>query len=112
MNASMTTSRPNVLREHVRLPACVLRDGAVERNIARFQLYAESRGVLLCPHAKTTMSPALFGRQLAAGCWGLTFATCAQLEVARRHGVPRVFYANQLVGAPDIRYVSREGGRR
>ena len=111
MNASMTTSRPNVLREHVRLPACVLRDGAVERNIARFQLYAGSRGVLLCPHAKTTMSPALFGRQLAAGCWGLTFATCAQLEVARRHGVPRVFYANQLVGAPDIRYVCGELAR-
>ena len=101
----------NVLWEHVRLPACVLRDGAVERNIARFQLYAESRGVLLCPHAKTTMSPALFGRQLAAGCWGLTFATCAQLEVARRHGVPRVFYANQLVGAPDIRYVCGELAR-
>ena len=111
MNASMTTSRPNVLREHVRLPACVLRDGAVERNIARFQLYAGSRGVLLCPHAKTTMSPALFGRQLAAGCWGLTFATCAQLEVARRHGVPRVFYANQLVGAADIRYVCGELAR-
>ena len=106
----------NVLGEHVRLPACVLRDGAVERNIARFQLYAESRGVLLCPHAKTTMSPALFGGQLAAGCWGLTFATCAQLEVARRHGVPRVFYANQLVGAPDILYVcgglAREADRR
>jgi len=107
----MTTSQRNVLREHVRLPACVLRDGAVERNIARFQRYAESRGVLLCPHAKTTMSPALFGRQLAAGCWGLTFATCAQLEVARRHGVPRVFYANQLVGARDIRDVCGELAR-
>jgi D-serine deaminase-like pyridoxal phosphate-dependent protein len=105
------TARQNVLREEVRLPACVLRDGAVERNTARFQQYAESRGVLLCPHAKTTMSPALFGRQLAAGCWGLTFATCAQLEVARRHGVPRVFYANQLVGACDIRYVCGELAR-
>ena len=39
---------------------------------------------------------------------GLTFATCAQLEAARRHGVPRVFYANQLVGAADIRYVCGE----
>ena len=64
--------------------------------------------MLLCPHAKTSMSPALFGRQLGAGCWGLTFATCAQLKVARRHGVQRVFYANQLVGAADIRYVCDE----
>ena len=108
MTSMTTAGRPNVLREDLPLPLCVLRDGALERNVARFQRYTESRGVLLCPHAKTAMSPALFGRQLAAGCWGLTFATCAQLQVARRHGVPRVFYANQLVGAADIRYVCGE----
>jgi D-serine dehydratase len=102
---------PNVLREEVPLPACVLRDGALERNIVEFQRYADARGVLLCPHAKTTMAPALFGRQLAAGCWGLTFATRAQLEVARRHGVPRVLLANELVGAADIRYVCGELAR-
>ena len=105
---TMTASHQNVLREDLPLPLCVLRAGALERNITRFQRYTESSGVLLCPHAKTAMSPALFGRQLAAGCWGLTFATCAQLQVARRHGVPRVFYANQLVGAADIRYVCGE----
>jgi D-serine dehydratase len=98
----------NVLREDLPLPVCVLRSGALERNIARFQQFSEASGVLLCPHAKTSMSPALFGRQLGAGCWGLTFATCHQLRVARRHGVQRVFYANQLVGAADIRYVCGE----
>ncbi len=103
-----TASGWNVLREDLPLPLCVLRGGAVERNLARFQHFSEARGVLLCPHAKTSMSPALFGRQLGAGCWGLTFATCAQLKVARRHGVQRVFYANQLVGAADIRYVCDE----
>jgi len=106
----MTATDQNVLREDLPLPLCVLRAAALERNVARFQRYTESAGVLLCPHAKTAMSPALFSRQLAAGCWGLTFATCAQLQVARRHGVPRVFYANQLVGAADIRYVC--GGLR
>jgi len=104
----MTATDQNVLREDLPLPLCVLRAAALDRNVARFQRYTESAGVLLCPHAKTAMSPALFGRQLAAGCWGLTFATCAQLQVARRHGVPRVFYANQLVGAADIRYVCGE----
>ena len=108
MTSMTTAGQQNVLREDLPLPLCVLRDGALERNVARFQRYTESSGVLLCPHAKTAMSPALFGRQLAAGCWGLTFATCAQLQVARRHGVPRVFYANQLVGAADIRYVCGE----
>jgi len=103
-----TASGRNVLREDLPLPLCVLRGGALERNVTRFQRFSEASGVLLCPHAKTSMSPALFGRQLEAGCWGLTFATCAQLEVARRHGVQRVFYANELVGAADIRYVCGE----
>ena len=108
MMVPTTASPRNVLREDLPLPLCVLRATALERNIARFQRYTEESGVLLSPHAKTAMSPALFGRQLAAGCCGLTFANCAQLEVARRHGVPRVFYANQLVGAADIRYVCDE----
>ena len=95
----------NVLREDFPLPVCVLRAAALARNLARFQRFSEDAGVLLCPHAKTSMSPALFGRQLAAGAWGLTFATGAQVRVAREHGVPRIFYANELVGAADIRFV-------
>ena len=98
----------NVLREDLPLPVCVLRAAALERNLARFQRFSEEAGVLLCPHAKTSMSPALFGRQLAAGAWGLTFATGPQVRVAREHGVPRIFYANQLTGAADIRYVCDE----
>ena len=98
----------NVLREDLPLPLCVLRAGALERNIARFQEFSDASGVLLCPHAKTSMTPALFRRQLAAGCWGLTFATMTQVEVGRRHGVQRIFYANQLVGAADIWYVCGE----
>src|ERR1700683_3472542 len=98
----------NVAREDLPLPLCVLRGGALERNIARFQEFSDTSGVLLCPHAKTSMTPALFRRQLTAGCWGLTFATMTQVEVGRRHGVQRIFYANQLVGAADIRYVCGE----
>ena len=98
----------NVLREDLPLPVCVLRAAALERNLARFQRFSEEAGVLLCPHAKTSMSPALFGRQLATGAWGLTFATGPQVRVARAHGVSRIFYANQLTGAADIRYVCGE----
>jgi D-serine dehydratase len=98
----------NILREDVPLPVCVLRAAALERNLNRFQHFSEQAGVLLCPHAKTSMSPALFGRQLAAGAWGLTFATGPQVRVAREHGVRRIFYANQLTGAADIRYVCDE----
>jgi len=107
-SAGTGTTGRNVLREELPLPVCVLRGPALERNLERFQRFTEQAGVLLCPHAKTAMSPALFGRQLAAGAWGLTFATCAQVRVAREHGVQRIFYANQLVGAADIRYICDE----
>jgi D-serine dehydratase len=99
---------PNVLREDVALPACVLRSGELDRNLTRFQRFCDEAGVLLSPHAKTSMSPALFKRQLAAGAWGLTFASVPQVRVARQHGVQRIFYANELVGAGDIRYVCDE----
>ncbi len=98
----------NILREDLPLPVCVLRGSALERNLAEFQRFSEAAGVLLCPHAKTTMAPALFRRQLAAGSWGLTFATGPQVRAARQHGVPRIFYANELVGAADIRHVCAE----
>ena len=99
---------PNILREDLPLPVAVLRGSVLERNLSEFQQFSEAAGVLLCPHAKTTMAPALFRRQLAAGSWGLTFATGPQVRAAREHGVPRIFYANELVGAADIRYVCAE----
>jgi D-serine dehydratase len=98
----------NILREDLPLPVAVLRASVLERNLAEFQQFSEAAGVLLGPHGKTTMAPALFRRQLAAGSWGLTFATGGQVRAARQHGVPRIFYANELVGAADIRYVCSE----
>ena len=68
-SVARTGRRQNVLQD-LPLPLCVLRAGALKRNIVRFQRYADSSGVLLCPHAKTTMSPALFGRQPLRGMLG------------------------------------------
>ncbi|MDB5961723.1 MAG: serine deaminase, partial [Massilia sp.] len=51
---------------------------------------------------KTTMSPQLFGAQLANGAWGITLASATQVRVAQRFGVRRVLLANQLVGRADI----------
>jgi D-serine dehydratase len=98
----------NVLREDLPFPVCVLLEGPLERNIDRLQRFADDAGALLSPHGKTSMSPPLFNRQLAQGCWALTLATCHQLQVARRHGVKRVLYANQLVGAAEVGYVCAE----
>jgi D-serine dehydratase len=61
--------------------------------------------VVLAPHGKTTMSPQLFGAQLANGAWGITLANAVQVQVAYRFGVRRVLIANQLVARSDVRAV-------
>lgn len=84
--------------DDVSLPAMALKATALEHNLAWMQQFAENHGVQLAPHGKTTMTPALFRRQLDAGAWGITLATATQCEAAYRGGVRRMLMANQLVG--------------
>jgi D-serine dehydratase len=96
----------NLLREEVSLPVAVLDQDLMSRNLEWMQRFTAAYGVQLAPHGKTTMAPALFARQLAAGAWGITLATAAQCRVAHAHGVARVLMANQLVGAENLAIVS------
>ena len=75
-------------------------------NIAWMQTFAERHGARLAPHGKTTMTPALFHRQLEAGAWGITLATATQCVAAFEHGVTRLLMANQLVGAANMALVA------
>lgn len=86
----------------ISLPALVLHQRALEHNLAWMQDYAVRHGARLAPHGKTTMTPALFQRQLAHGAWGITMATAVQCTVAYQHGVRRILLANQLVGQPNM----------
>lgn len=88
----------NLLREDVSLPAAVIYNARLENNLSWMQRFAQQRRVRLAPHGKTTMAPALFARQLAAGAWGITLATATQVALAHTYDVPRVLMANQLVG--------------
>jgi D-serine deaminase-like pyridoxal phosphate-dependent protein len=90
-------ARPGLFDAGFSWPVMVIKESAVEHNVAALADYCAERGVSLAPHAKTTMSPQLWERQLAAGAWGLTVATPHQARVLRAHGVPRVFLANELV---------------
>lgn len=96
----------NLLREDVSLPAAVLYRSRLENNLQWMQRFAQKRRVSLAPHGKTTMAPALFARQLAAGAWGMTLATATQVSVAHRFGVRRVVMANQLVGQRNMEIIS------
>ncbi|PPA00995.1 amino acid deaminase, partial [Pseudomonas sp. MWU12-2312b] len=62
----------------VSLPALVLHRDALEHNIRWMQDFVSRSGAELAPHGKTSMVPALFARQLAAGAWGITLATAVQ----------------------------------
>jgi D-serine deaminase-like pyridoxal phosphate-dependent protein len=94
------------LLEGVSLPAAVVFDSALAHNIAWMQRFADDHGAKLAPHGKTTMTPALFRRQLDAGAWGITLATATQCAVAFEHGVKRLLMANQLVGTPNMAIVA------
>jgi len=90
------------------LPLLVLREDAVDHNIAVMAAYCREHGVSLAPHGKTTMAPQLFHRQLEAGAWAITVATVAQARVCHRFGVSRVLLANELLDPAALRWVTQE----
>ncbi|SDI94204.1 amino acid deaminase [Billgrantia gudaonensis] len=97
----------NDLLADVSLPAAVIHEAPLAHNLAWMQRFADDHGARLAPHGKTTMAPALFHRQLAAGAWGITLATAPQCRAAFAHGVTRLLMANQLVGEANMAIVAR-----
>ena len=92
----------NVLAGDLPLPLAVIRRSALAHNVGWMQRYADAAGVRFAPHGKTTMSPQLFERQLAAGAWGLTFATVTQMQAGIAAGARNVLIANQVLDAADL----------
>ncbi len=107
-DAALRHSGWNLLREDLDLPACILRQTAIENNMTWMQELVNDKGALFAPHGKTYMSPKLFHKQLEAGAWAITLATGHQVRVARAFGIGRIFLANQLVGKQFMRYIMNE----
>lgn len=98
----------NVLNGDLPLPTAVLKRSALLHNVRWMRTFTERHGLTLVPHGKTTMSPQLFGLQLAEGAWGITAATAGQVRTYGAFGVRRILMANQLVGAANLRMVFDE----
>ena len=96
----------NILSGDLVLPAAIISLAKLNSNIAWMQSFADDNGVLLSPHGKTTMCPAIFNKQTDAGAWAMTLATSAQVAAAANHGATRVILANQLVGAGNMSVIS------
>lgn len=97
----------NVLNEDVCLPAAVIKKGALENNIAWMQRYADTRGVSLAPHGKTTMTPWIFQQQQKAGAWAVGVGSAWQASIAIVSGVKRVLMVNQLVGKANMQLIAK-----
>ncbi|WP_236822629.1 amino acid deaminase [Andreprevotia sp. IGB-42] len=105
--AAAATLGWNILREDVSLPVAVLRSERIAHNLAWMRDFIATYNVKLAPHGKTTMSPALFHKQLAHGAWGITLANAPQTQAAYHHGIRRVILANQLVGRGNMAIIAR-----
>jgi D-serine dehydratase len=92
----------NVLRGDLPLPLAVIKQEVLQHNLTWMQDFAQSRGVGLAPHGKTSMSPQLFRRQLDAGAWGMTFATVTQARVGVAAGTRACLIANQVFAEVDL----------
>ena len=92
----------NLLRGDLALPLAVLKHSALQHNLHWMRDFCAQRGLHLAPHGKTSMSPQLFHMQLAAGAWGLTFATVFQAAVGAEAGARRIIIANQVVSEADL----------
>ncbi len=106
--SSFVARRPPLFDAGFTWPVMVLRDSAIENNVTVLARWCEAKGISLAPHGKTTMAPALFARQLAAGAWGMTAATPWQVRMYRSWGVRRVFMANELVDVGFVGWLRRE----
>lgn len=86
-------------------PLAVIDDDALTHNIAVMSDYCAAEDVHLAPHGKTTMSPQLIRRQLAAGAWGMTAANVNQAAIMIEAGAERVIIANECVDSAAIGWV-------
>lgn len=89
-------------------PVIALDDSAMRNNLAVMAAWTEARGLQLMPHGKTAMAPALWQRQLDAGCPGITLATMGQVRTARTFGLDSVMLANAVVDARSLRWLAGE----
>ncbi|MEV6977237.1 alanine racemase [Kitasatospora sp. NPDC093806] len=89
-------------------PLLTLDAGALDHNLRTMARWCADAGLALAPHGKTTMAPALWQAQLAAGSHGITLANLPQVRVARAFGVQRVLLANTLLDPAGLGWLAGE----
>lgn len=84
------------------LPRLELEVAALDHNLARMRDWCRERRVDLAPHVKTSMSPQVVWRQLAASGPAVTVATPTQAARAIEWGASEVLIANQVIDTASL----------
>jgi D-serine deaminase-like pyridoxal phosphate-dependent protein len=105
---SFLATRPNLFTSDFQFPIMVVHESALAHNIARMAKYCDGLGVSLAPHAKTTMSPQIAARQVAAGAYALSVANFNQANIFLNFGFKRIFIVNEVVEPSSIREIARQ----
>jgi D-serine deaminase-like pyridoxal phosphate-dependent protein len=92
-------------------PLLTLDAGCLAGNIDAMAQWCSRRGLHLAPHGKTTMAPALFQAQLAAGAWGITLANEFQVRVGRAFGIDNILMAGVLLRPAALAWLAQEQHR-
>ena len=106
--AEFLERKPSLFSGVCSWPVMVLRQDSLDRNIDTLAAFCAAHRLDFAPHGKTTMAPGAYDRQIAAGAWGITFATAHQVLVGRRSGLKRILLANELLDPVAIAWLADE----
>lgn len=100
----------NALRD-LPTPFALLIQRPLRQNAEVMARYCAGKGLLLAPHGKTTMAPALWKLQFETGTWALTVALPNQAVTAYRFGIRRILLANEAADALSVERLVELAGR-
>jgi D-serine deaminase-like pyridoxal phosphate-dependent protein len=100
-------TKPNLFTSNFQFPIMVLKESALNNNIAQMMSFCNSVNAELAPHVKTTMSPQLAKMQIAAGASALTVANFWQASIFLKFGFKNLIIANEVLDPMAIAAIAK-----
>ena len=89
--------------DEIETPAVLVDLAVVQRNIAKFQAYADAHGLKVRPHIKTHKLPQIAAMQIAAGAVGITCQKVSEAEaMVDAGGFGDVLITYNILGAEKL----------
>ena len=88
--------------QYIDTPAVIIDLKQTERNLQKFQGYADENNITLRPHIKTHKIPRFAKMQLEFGAKGICCATLGEAELMAANGINDIFIAYTIVGKEKI----------